>query len=500
VYTRKSTTAGLEQEFNTLDAQREACEGYIANQAYAGWRLMPERYDDGGFTGANLERPAFKRLLSDIEAGEIDIVVVYKVDRLSRSLLDFAQVMGRFQKFDVAFVSVTQNFSTADAMGRLTMNMLMSFAQFEREMIADRTRDKVAAARRRGKWTGGRVPLGYDVEAKKLVVNVLEAVIVREVFALYLQHRSALVVMRELNRRQRITKRHRAGSGRMQEGRAWTKSGVLRVLRNPVYAGLISHGKLMHEGEHEAIVDRETFERAQALLEGASGPMTDRGRNPAYLLRGLLWCAHCGGAYTPGSTRKGNREYRYYRCVTRDKQGTAACPGAPLPAGSIEDYVVDQVREVANDGGFAVELRARVEEHVSARTGELRTERRSLPAVIASVSAEASRLVDTLASTEGTAARMVQQRLEEVGSQLALHEQRLATVERQLAGLEGLRVEVGWVAQVLADWDAIWDVLSDDNRGRLVRAVVDRVDVDGPAGTVRVALADLGIEAEEAAA
>jgi len=220
IYTRKSKAQGLEQEFNSLDAQREACEQYVASHGHLGWRLVPERYDDGGFTGANLERPGFQRLLEDMDAGKLDIVVVYKVDRLSRSLLDFSRVMERFGRADVAFVSVTQNFSTVDAMGRLTLNMLMSFAEFEREMIAERTRDKVAASRRKGKWTGGPVPLGYDVADKRLVVNDLEAVVVREVFDLYERHFSALEVAHELNAMGRMTKRHRAVNGNLREGKA----------------------------------------------------------------------------------------------------------------------------------------------------------------------------------------------------------------------------------------------------------------------------------------
>ena len=240
IYTRKSTSIGLDQDFNTLDAQREACERYIEGQAHDGWQLIPDHYDDGGFTGANLERPAFQRLITDIEAGKIDIVVVYKVDRLSRSLLDFSQVMDRFNQAGAAFVSVTQNFSTADAMGRLTLNMLMSFAEFEREMIAERTRDKIAAARRKGKWTGGPVPLGYDVVDKRLVINDLEAVVVRELFDLYEQHRSALTTARVLNERGRTTKRHRAKNGNLRKSRKWTKDAVLRVLKNSVIAGLMA--------------------------------------------------------------------------------------------------------------------------------------------------------------------------------------------------------------------------------------------------------------------
>jgi site-specific DNA recombinase len=217
--------------------------------------------------------------------------------------------------------TVTQNFSTADAMGRLTLNMLMSFAEFEREMIGERTRDKIAAQRRRGKWTGGAVPLGYGVESKRLVVNDLEAVLVREVFSLYLQQRSTLAVARLLNESHRSTKRHVAANGRLREARSWTKADVTRLLRNPVYAGYISsHGEL-HDGEHEAIVDRETFAQVRDVLDGRSGPAKDRARNADYILRGLLACARCGSAFTPASTRRGRTEYRYYRCTKRDKEG-----------------------------------------------------------------------------------------------------------------------------------------------------------------------------------
>src|ERR1019366_466635 len=312
IYTRKSTSVGLEQDFNSLDAQREACTAYI--QKEPGWTLVDERYDDGGFTGANIERPAFQRLLTDIDAAKIDVVVVYKVDRLSRSLLDFAKLMERFGRAGASFVSVTQNFSTADAMGRLTLNMLMSFAEFEREMIGERTRDKIAAARRKGKWTGGPVPFGYTVEEKRLVVNDDEAVLVREIFPLYLEQRSALAVARIFNERHLLSKSDPADDGKC---RTWTKADVLRLIRTPVYAGYVrSHGEF-YDGEHEALVDRETFSRAGALLNLAARTTNDPSRNPDYILRGLLRCACCGSAFTPASTRKGRTEYRYYRCIDR---------------------------------------------------------------------------------------------------------------------------------------------------------------------------------------
>jgi len=492
IYTRKSTSEGLEQEFNSLDAQREACEQYVRAQAHLDWTFSEQSYDDGGFTGANLERPAFQRLLADIEARKIDVVVVYKVDRLSRSLLDFAKMMERFNAAGASFVSVTQNFSTADAMGRLTLNMLMSFAEFEREMIGERTRDKIAASRRRGKWTGGPVPLGYDVKDKHLVVNELEAVVVREIFVLYLEHRSTLVVARLLNERKRATKRHQAGNGKLREAHEWDKNDVSRVLRNAVYAGFMPLGDELHEGEHEAIVDRVVFTRVRALLDAATTRgSASKGRNPDYILRGVLFCARCGSAFTPASTRKGGREFRYYRCVKRDKQGSDRCPSRQLPASAIEEYVVERLREVAATEALAVEVTAKVKARVQARRKDLLIERRDLPAEIAKLSDEGHRLVDTARDINGPGKKLLDQRLEELGEHHGRLENRLGQVERELASLEDIEVEAGWVAECLADFGTCWDVLTPENRGRLVRAIVRRIEVDEPANRVEMHITDL---------
>lgn len=491
VYTRKSTSVGLEQDFNSLDAQREACEQYIRVQIGDGWMLIDERYDDGGFTGANIERPAFRKLFEDIDAGKIDIVVVYKVDRLSRSLLDFARIMNRFNKAGVAFVSVTQNFSTADAMGRLTLNMLMSFAEFEREMISERTRDKITASRRKGKWTGGIVPLGYDVHEKQLVINELEAVTVREIFDLYLQRRSALMVAQDLNERGRTTKRHRAKNGNIRTGKPWTKQAVLRVLRNPIYAGYMPCGEDLFEGDHEAIIDREIFNRVRALLDGARPKTRWRGRNPDYILSGLLRCAHCGGAFTPASTRKKNREYRYYRCVTKDKQGRKECPSRPLPAGAIESFVIERIREATLDGRLVSDVAKRLQARMEKDRGSLETERRDLPKLIATLSAEGRRLVETIGQVTGAARRLLEDRIQEVGEELGRRERRLAEVERELALLDQAKIDADWVTRILSDFDKVWDVLTAENRQRLVRALVKEVVVDEPGGNVTATLVDL---------
>lgn len=491
IYTRKSTSAGLDQDFNSLDAQREACEQYISRQACLGWQLIAEKYDDGGFTGANLERPAFQRLLTDIEAGRIDIVVVYKVDRLSRSLLDFAGVMDRFNRHGVAFVSVTQNFSTANAMGRLTLNMLMSFAEFEREMIAERTRDKIAASRRRGKWTGGRIPYGYGVRDKKLIVNRLEAVVVREVFESYLATRSILGVIRALT--------EKGWSPRTQTARrkGWRTDHVLHILKCPLYAGLIASGGELHEAEHEALVHRETWERVQALLgarHDADRPEARR-RTQTFLLTGLLRCASCGAALTPATARAHGKQYRYYRCATRDKQGRGACPARPLPAEALEGFVVDRIRE-ATAGPAGKALAADVVRAIHAKLDrereDLDVERRGLPGRIAGAAAEKARLARSLQRTRNEASRAaIEQQIQVLADEQATREQRLLAIDARLAVLDAARVEADWIAAALRDFGNLWQAMTPENRVRLVRAVVDRVEVDEATGTIEAHLVSL---------
>jgi DNA invertase Pin-like site-specific DNA recombinase len=272
IYTRKSSEEGLAQEFNSLDAQRESAEAYILSQRHAGWIVMSERYDDGGYTGANLERPALQRLLADIDAGTIGCVVLYKVDRLSRSLLDFARLMGRFEERGVNLVSVTQQFNTTTSLGRLTLNILLSFAQFEREIIAERTRDKMSAARRKGKWVGGVPVLGYDVAAGggKLVINEEEAHQVRAIFALYLQHRGVLPVLNLVRQRQWTTKRWTTRSGRLYSGRPFACHDLSRLLTNVIYVGKVDFRGQIYQGEHDAIVEEGIWQRVQSMI-GADG-------------------------------------------------------------------------------------------------------------------------------------------------------------------------------------------------------------------------------------
>jgi DNA invertase Pin-like site-specific DNA recombinase len=488
IYTRKSTSAGLELEFNSLDAQYEACANYVRRQPT--WRLVEDRYDDGGFTGANIDRPGFQRLLADVDAKLIDVIVVYKVDRLSRSLLDFAKVMERLNAAGASFVSVTQNFSTADAMGRLTLNMLMSFAEFEREMIADRTRDKVSAARKKGKWTGGHVPFGYCSSDKKLVVNDFEARTVREGFELLLQHRSAATVARILNEREHWPAGRSLPNGKPPR---WTNDSIARILRNHIYAGLISSGDALHKAEHEGIVSEEVFHKAQAILDGAGRELVFNGLNPEYVLRGLLKCSLCGAAMTPASTRKKGVEYRYYRCSTRNKGGQEACNARPVAATKIEEYVLARLTEAVVKTDLANEVTDALAQKLAQKREALFLAQSKLPSHIATLSSSADRLANELTTVKGKAREVIQAKLEVECDKLEAAERELSRTRKELAALETVEADAAWVENTLRHLDRIWDALKPENRGRLLRALIDHVVVSPATGEITIHLVDLAV-------
>jgi site-specific DNA recombinase len=334
VYTRKSSEEGLEMEFNSLEAQRESCEAYVASQRPEGWILVPDRYDDGGFSGGTLERPALKRLRSDIEAGQIDVVVVYKIDRLSRSLMDFSRLVEVFDQHKVTFVSVTQSFNTTTSMGRLTLNVLLSFAQFEREVIGERIRDKFAASRKRGMWMGGWAPLGYEVRDRKLVVNEVDAELVRSIFQRFLKAGSTTTLAREL-----ITENVRNKYGKLVD-----KGILYKMLSNPVYIGVAVHKGVSYPGEHVGIIDRKIWDKVQARFQESprKRAAASRAQTPS-LLKGIIFDP-TGAAMSPTHTRKRGRLYRYYVSQTVLKQGASDCSVARVPAAEIEKIVIDQVR------------------------------------------------------------------------------------------------------------------------------------------------------------
>jgi site-specific DNA recombinase len=348
-YSRKSTDEGLDRDFTSLDAQREACEAYIASQQHEGWVALPARYDDGGFSGATLDRPAMQRLLADIEAGEIDALICYKLDRVSRSLLDFLHLMEFLDQHGVALVSVTQSIRTDTSMGRLMLSVLAAFGAYERELIAERTRDKMSAARRKGKWTGGTPVLGYDVhpDGGKLLVNAAEAEQVRTLFQWYLTHLSLRRVVEEAGARGWTTKSWTTRDGRWHAGAPLNKSHLHHLLTNVLYIGQVKHHGTVYPGEHPAIIDTETFTEVQRLL-------TSRGRAYAHtfpegVLKGLLTCAACGTAMIHTHAKKGATRYRYYTCTNAQKRGVAHCPTRSVPAAALEDAVLTHLRQLADD-------------------------------------------------------------------------------------------------------------------------------------------------------
>ncbi|MGV3609197.1 MAG: recombinase family protein [Planctomycetaceae bacterium] len=346
IYTRKSTEEGLEQEFNSLDAQRESAEAFIKSQAHEGWVCLKTTYDDGGFTGGNMDRPALQRLMADIEAGKVDCVVVYKVDRLSRSLLDFARMMEIFDRKQVSFVSVTQQFNTSTSMGRLILNVLLSFAQFEREMISERTRDKMAAARRKGKYVGGVCMLGYDIdrERKKLVVNELEAEQVRQIFQLYLEHRGLIPVVQELARRGWNSKTHLTLKGESHGGSPFTKTSLHKLLTSVTYRGQVRYRDELYAGEHPAIVEESTWTHVQELLKENAGKRRTVALSTRGLLSGLLRCKNCACKMTlVASGKGGTKRYRYYVCSSAQRKGWSTCPTKSIPAVEIDRYLVAQL-------------------------------------------------------------------------------------------------------------------------------------------------------------
>ncbi|XWN33586.1 MAG: recombinase family protein [Devosia sp.] len=349
IYTRKSTDEGLDQAFNSLDAQREACAAYIASQAGEAWFALPARYDDGGFSGGSMERPALGRLLADVEAGLVDIVVVYKVDRLTRSLADFAKIVERFEAHGVAFVSVTQAFNTTSSMGRLTLNVLLSFAQFEREVTAERIRDKIAASKAKGMWMGGLPPLGHDALDKRLVVNEAEADTVRTVFALYLEAGSLRTLKAWADARGIVTKR-RQHIGVERGGLPFSVGHLRQLLTNPLYVGKVRHKGELYDGQHEAVVPQALFGSVQTALRQAA-PSRRMGTNTPspHRLTGLIF-DDTGDRLSPADTRKKGVRYHYYvsrRLVqqTRSTQGD----GWRLPAKMLDDTVAKEMARWLRD-------------------------------------------------------------------------------------------------------------------------------------------------------
>ena len=352
VYTRKSSEEGLEQDFNSLEAQREACESYVKSQAHEGWTLIPDHFDDGGFSGGNTDRPALIQLMDLVRAGAVDVIVIYKIDRLTRSLMDFAKLAETFDKHSVSFVSVTQSFNTTDSMGRLMLNVLLSFAQFERELTGERIRDKFAASKRRGMWMGGPQPLGYDVKDRQLIVNPAEAETVRRIYDLYMELGNVRLVEEELRRLGLRTKSYVSAAGRQMGDLSFTRGHLYKILSTPLYVGEISHKGERHKGLHDAIVDKVIWDRVQAALnDNTQGKRQRANAKEPSLLAGLL-ADEFGHKLTATHAVKGGKRYRYYASKKSTARGAHNQPVGDyrVPASEIETVVMREIVGFLRDG------------------------------------------------------------------------------------------------------------------------------------------------------
>jgi site-specific DNA recombinase len=434
-----------------------------------------------------MERPAIRRLLSDIEAGKVDCVVVYKVDRLSRSLLDFARIMEIFERHQVSFVSVTQAFNTASSMGRLVLNVLLSFAQFEREMISERTRDKIAAARRKGKWSGGMPILGYNVVDTKLVVAQNEAECVRQIFQMYLDRQSLLPVVKELERRLWVTKQWTTHKGVVRGGRLFDKHALYQLLTNVAYIGKVRYKDEVHAGEHQAIVDVDVFAEVQAMLQrnGRSGGRAVRNKQGA-LLRGLLQCGACNCAMNHSYTAKGGRQYRYYVCYKAQQHGWQACPSPSIPAGEIERFVVNEIKAVGRDPTVIKETLAQARRQAEEQIDHLKEERAGLRAQLRDDHAELARLV---ADSPGDP------RLFETHDRIRDAQRRATTIDEELVALDGKLVDEDEVVTALADFDSVWECLTSRERARVIELLIEQIVYDGTDGNISITFRPTGIKA-----
>jgi len=476
IYTRKSHEEGLEQDFNSLDAQREACEAYIAGQKHEGWTALPMRYDDGGFTGGNMNRPGLKALLADIKGGRSDAVLVYKVDRLSRSLMDFSKLVALFEKHDVAFVSVTQHFDTTSSMGRLTLNILLSFAQFERELCGERIRDKIASAKKKGKYVGGRPLLGYDVDRGKmrLVVNGTEARLVRHIFDRFCRLGSCMLVARELNEQGHRMKAWTSRKGKPMGGGTWKKTDVHHLLTNRRLLGEVVHKGQNYPGEHKPVVNRKIWDRVQGILTENRRARANQTRSKtSAVLKGLIRCECCDAAMAPTYTTRRGKRYHYYVCHAAGKNGYDTCEVRSVPAGQIEQAVFTYLREVFADPATVARTFRATRAQAAGQRRSLARQKAALEKRLAELRKSIGRLVRAAGGKdEGPLA----DELRKLNDEYTEVETQTQELEGRLDEQEDMPTERD-VAEALSTIEPLWAELFPAEKKRIVHLLVERVNV-----------------------
>jgi site-specific DNA recombinase len=471
VYARASVARDL--EFDSVTAQVEAISAYVASQRSSGWVLLPVAYIDDGYSGGDVDRPSFQRLIADVEAGKVDAIGCYKLDRVSRSLFDFARIIEALDKRGVALFSVTQQFSTQTSLGKLTLGILMSFAQFERETIAERIRDKMQATRRRGAWTGGRPILGYDVVGKKLVVNRDEAAQVLATFQLYRERRTLRATVAELGRRGWRNKTFTTKKGETATGSVFTNTSLYCLLTNVLYTGRVRAGDDLVAGAQEAIVDNDLWSAVQQQLRnnGHDGGSEKRNKCGA-LLRGILRCARCGSSMTHAFSTRGGKRHRYYICTKLNSEGPEACPGARVPAGKFEAFVANQIRAIGTDEELLARTAEAVERRAAERQDQLDAELRRGERDRQRLETDQERGVDVRDQLRTLAARLDE-----------------ARAEREALGL----VTEASLRGALASFTPVWEHLFPNERERILRLLIQQITYDPDTGEADIDLQPAGI-------
>ena len=480
VYTRQSILAD-DKDFGSLQAQREAVESYVKSQP--AWTVLPEKYDDGGHSGGTCDRPGFQKLLQDVAAGDVDAVAVYKLDRLSRSISDFVRVMDLFERHGVRFISTTQAFDTSTSVGRMTVNLLATFATFEREMIAERTRDKMGAARRRGMFTGGPPPVGYRIQNKHLVIDPGEAETVLGIFRLYRDLGSTLAVAEEANRR----------GWRTRTGRRLDRNNIHRLLVNPTYCGMVRHDGQLYAGAHEPIVDEDLWAAVQHELKsnGRNGRVRTPSKSGA-LLAGLLRCGACGTAMTIHHSSRNGRRYASYVCGKYQREGASRCPGSRVSVSDLEAFVVRRIADIGRDSrliGKTIEAAKRL---VLKRKPELEKERKRLEQAQEKLLTQRRNLLDAVAGN-GSRSRGVFEKLGEVEAELDRLAKSVEQARAELAALETGVIDEGDLQAALGEFNEVWSKLHSEEKARILQLLIEQVTFNAQAGEVQITLRPGGI-------
>ncbi len=500
IYTRKSTDENLNSDFTSLDAQRESCESLIKSRKEEGWQLYPERFDDPAYSGGNINRPGLQKLLALVRQGKIQVVVAYKYDRLSRNIKDFVRILDLFDKYGAAFVSVTQQFDTSTSIGRIFQTMLMGFAQFERELVSERTRDKRAAMIQKGKWPGGMPIIGYDVDSntKKLAVNRSETKQAKDQFLFYLKEKSLGRAAKLLNEKAYRLKKWNNKEGVEKGGGRYNKSNLVNILRNPLYVGKLRYKDKLFKGEHTALIEEDLFNRVQKLLNQNNGTHHSANQDKhEFLLKGLVRCQVCGSTMTSNFAYSKGEKYFYYKCVKVNKFGKEACPVKSAPAKELESLIVKRLSFLGQNKKLVERIVKEAQESSVKAFGSLRGDRKRIQEDIRRVDDKAQKLMSALGTSKN---RFVMEKLDELETSKQKAEERLAEINLTIQKLEGQVIDAEIIRKNLKQFEVVIEKLTANEKKDLLRLLIKEVIYDQTQSKIKLTLRplpDLGFVIED---